>query len=173
MFTFIFLYVSFYYITLAFIFFFFSVYNFPKNFLQFNNKKLWQIIDVYLPTPWFFKLLFLQLSGLPPMIFFFIKFNFLLAAIPHTTIIVQLLVFLNTLVSSFFYLNLFSSKNIIVNRDDLKSLTKHNSTIKNNHFNETKLKYNYIYSLLFFYFINFFSIFFFFDIFTYVNSFFI
>lgn len=172
MFTFIFLYILFYYITLFFVFFFFNIFNLPKNFLQLNVSDLWQLLSVYMPNSWNFKLLFLQLSGLPPMFFFYIKFNFLLASIEYTTIFIQILIFVNLLCGTFFYLKLFATKNKKILNNNLKLLAENNSILRNNSFERTSVKYKFVYLLFVFFFINFFSAVFFLDFYFYFENYF-
>lgn len=75
-----------------------------------------------------FLIFFILLSGLPPACFFFIKFIFLLNIISYTNLLLIILVIINLLLGTVFYLQLFNVTNFN-NNEYNKKFIQH---LKNN-----------------------------------------
>lgn len=101
-------------------------------------------------------LLFLSLSGLPPFILFFIKFNYLINLLNYTNFIIIITVFIIFFLNMLFYIQIFFFKNININ-----IVVKKNKNVFLNFFN--------LYYIVFYLFLIFFSIFFFTDIYYIVT----
>lgn len=107
MFTLVYFYVSIYVVNLILIFFFFYVHRMPSAIVQYNFTTLWALISKYFSQSWIFKALVFQLSGLPPVFFFLCKFNLLLNSLQYVNFFFFLFIFINLLLSMFFYLKVF------------------------------------------------------------------
>jgi len=97
-------------------------------------------------------LLFLSLSGLPPFILFFIKFNYLINLLYKLNFFLILLTFLIFFLNMLFYVQLFFHKNIYISLKLVKPKRK-------KHFS-----FNNIFNIVWFSLFIFFSVFFFSDL---------
>lgn len=100
--------------TLLLCFLFFITFRLRTIISHINITEFWQALSSY-ANGWFFKVLILQLAGLPPMFIFFVKFSFLVTAFSTSTIFVCFLILINLIVGIFYYLQLFK---ISANNDD-------------------------------------------------------
>ena len=157
--------------TIISFFIYLFIYNASGSLTQKSFSNVWILSTLYAKQGWILKFLIFQLSGLPPVFFFLIKFSFLLVLLPHTTFFLIIIVFLNLLLSVFFYLKIFSATNDKTSNIILKegcADCEINEISKKIH---VKRVYKYSYYLILFLFINFFSIFFFLDFYIIVYSF--
>ena len=117
MFTFALLYICIYYQILYMLFFYLYIYMNIKNLQNFNLINLLTIIKTYAPQYNLFFLLFILLSGLPPVIFFIIKLVFLIHIFQYISLSMQILLFINFFLSMLFYLQGFNAtkKNLFIN----------------------------------------------------------
>lgn len=95
----------------------------------------------------------LSLTGLPPFLIFFIKFNYLVNVLHTSNFFVFFFIFIILFINMIFYIQIFFFKHT-KNFKILKKTTK-----------SLKIRYKQIYSIVFFLFFNFFSVFFFADFF--------
>ncbi len=124
--------------------------QFKNKFNNFSLNNLLLYILKFNKLKTIIFLLLLSLSGLPPFILFFIKFNFLINLLYKTNFFIIMLIFIIFFLNMIFYIQTFFNKNQNLNLKLIK-LTK-----KNYHL-------NLIYFIIFFIFLNFLSIFFFID----------
>lgn len=171
MFTFVVLYMITYALILTFILIFIRLHNVNKNVSQLSFNMFWQNLNIYVSSTWTFKWLFFQLSGLPPVFFFFLKFNILFHIMKHSSFFLQLLVFLNLLLGMFFYTQIFGVTNRVYSSFFLKTFVKNNKILTKNSFVITDKYYTYFNAIHAFLFISFCSFLFFFDIFIIVRTF--
>jgi len=145
------MYVCFYLFTLIQIQFILTKYlsnNIINNSLPYLNFY----INKFSKYKIIYFILLLSLTGLPPFILFFIKFNFLINILFKYNIFVIILIFFIFFFNMLFYIQIFYNKNI---NYDIK-------LIKNN--KKTNINFKVIYFIVFYIFLLFFSIFFFSDI---------
>lgn len=170
MFTFIVMYTIAYTLILTLILIFVRLYNINTNLSQYSFNVLWQNLGTYVSNTWTIKWLFFQLTGLPPVFIFFLKFDILFAVMRHASFILQLLVFLNLLLGMLFYAQIFTVTAKLYPSFFFKSFVKNNTIISRNdivHTNKHYFFYNITHSFLF---ISFCSFLFFFDFFVIVRS---
>lgn len=167
--TFCFLYIYIYVITLFFMLLFFITFKITNLFSQINFAVFWQSLN-YFREGWVFKLLILQLAGLPPMFIFFIKFSFLVTAFNLSTIFICFLILLNLIGGMLFYLQLFKlSTNL--NKKEILSLVTKNSILRlRSKQSSTNIKFLFMYLTVSFFFLNWFSGLFFIDIYVLLNG---
>ena len=96
--------------------------------------------------------LVLNLVGIPPFIFFFIKFNFLINIFSKLNFILFYIVFLVLFLNVLFYIQTFYLKNINVDFNYIK-------------LKKSKINQNQLYSIFFFTLISYFSVFIYSDLF--------
>lgn len=148
MFTLYIFYLSMYilsYISLFYVFFTvlnskFSI-NMPLNLLINLSLKYNRISVIIL-------ILVLSISGLPPFVFFFIKFNIIEFSLVLSINLLQMSLFFNLSVSTFFYLQVFNSLNKQLKHMKISELNLYTIPVR---FSTTskynKLKYRIIYIL--------------------------
>lgn len=166
MFTLIYLYIVNYLFTTISLFLYFFIYNTSSIITQKSFSQVWSINTSYCRQGWIFKFLIFQLSGLPPVFFFFIKFSFLIASLAYLNLFLYFILFINILLSIFFYLKIFSITNSKISNKLLKDACENNNILSNSAKITVKKIYKYTYYLIFFLFINFFSIVFYLDIYV-------
>lgn len=108
MFTYAMLYLLFYYQILFIIFAFFLLYSNFSSLQTFSLSRLLFFIKNYTSHYNQFFLLPLILSGLPPVGFFIIKLSYLIKIFSSISLTIQLLLFINFLLTMFFYLQYFN-----------------------------------------------------------------
>ncbi len=170
MFTLTILYILFYIITLVQILWYLEAHKFISSFTQLSFTNAWQGVANYAYCGWVFQLLLLQLSGLPPVFIFFLKVNLLALSLKYTTIFLQVLIFINLLLSMFFYLQIFNTTSDNMSKQNLKLMAR-DSDLTSINLKTSIKKYNFY---LFFTTVLFFSMFsfiFFFDFYVIVYSF--
>lgn len=170
MFTLIYLYILNYLLTTVCLFLYFFIYNNSNTIIQKSFSQVWTIATLYSRQGWIFKFLIFQLSGLPPVFFFFVKFSFLISSLVYLNFFLYLMLFLNILLGIFFYLKIFSTTNAKISNKLLKDACDGNNVLDNSKKITIKNIYRYTYYLIFFLFINFFSIFFYLDIYIIAYS---
>lgn len=134
MFTLVLLYILNYSIILLLVFFYLVIQKFNKNCAQSNFVEFLTASCAYSKGTWALKFLILQLSGVPPFIFFYIKFNFFNTSIQYVDFILLILMLINALLGMFFYLKVFSLntdkysdeslKNFLRTRNDLTDTSR-------------------------------------------------
>lgn len=137
--------------------------------MSFTN--VWQGITNYVDRGWVFKFLIIQLSGLPPVFVFFLKVNLIALSLRYTSIILQVLIFINLLLGMFFYLQIFSTTGDHFSSNTLKMLVKDTSLIEAKRLDSSKKKYNFYLFFCTVSFISFFSFVFFFDFYIIMYAF--
>lgn len=170
MFTLIYLYILNYLLTTICLFLYFFIYNNSNTIIQKSFSQVWTITTLYSRQGWIFKLLIFQLSGLPPVFFFFVKFSFLVSSLAYLNFFLYLMLFLNILLGIFFYLKIFSVTSVKISNKLLKDACDGNNILDNTKKLTIKNIYKYTYYLIFFLFVNFFSIFFYLDIYIIAYS---
>ena len=146
------IYITFYLLTLVQLQFFF-------NKILFNNYKNISLVYINFYINKFSKyrilyfILFLSLSGLPPFILFFIKFNFLINILFKYNIFMVFFIFFIFFFNMLFYIQIFYNKNINYNIMLYKPSSKN------------YINYKIIYIITFYIFLILLSIFFFQDYF--------
>ena len=95
--------------------------------------------------------LILNLVGIPPFLFFFIKFNFLILILPKVSFFIFYILFLMLFLHMIFYIQGLYLKNFTV---DLKNIK----------FTNKKIGYNTVYCIIFFLLLSYLSVFFFIDL---------
>lgn len=167
--TFCFLYIYIYVITLFFLLLFFITFKITNLFSQINFAVLWQALNFF-REGWVFKLLILQLAGLPPMFIFFIKFSFLVTAFNVSTIFVCFLILINLIGGMLFYLQLFKLSSAVDKKEILTLITKNSTLRLRSKQSVTNIKFLFMYLTVSFFFLNWFSGFFFIDIYVLLNG---
>lgn len=167
--TFCFLYIYIYVVTLFFMLLFFITFRITNLFSQINFAVFWQALSFF-REGWVFKLLILQLAGLPPMFIFFIKFSFLVTAFNVSTIFICFLILLNLIVGMLFYLQLFKLSSPVQKKEILSLITKNSPLRLRSKQNITNIKFIFIYLTISFFFLNWFSALFFIDIYILING---
>ena len=117
--------------------------NFSLNYMILFILKFSKLKNIIL-------LLFLSLTGLPPFIMFFIKFNYLINILYKTNFFVIILIFIIFFLNMLFYIQIFFHKNHQIHLVYKKNKKK-------------IINFNLVYIIIFFLFFNFFSILFFSD----------
>lgn len=173
MFTFMILYVIGYFLTLSVLFFYILSYDLTEYVAQNSFTVVWFNLIKYFSNGWVLKFLLLQLSGLPPFFFFFVKFDFLLKSIISITLYLQILLFLNLLVGTFFYLKIFYIKSFKLSNAQLKNSSKNQEILKTNLKKTVNQRYRFWFSFYSYTFFNIFSFIFFCDAYIICKYFFI
>lgn len=163
MFTQIYLYIVTYVLTFLLIFYYFFVHNININIAQKNFTAVWSGLGMYFRQSWLFKFLIFQLSGLPPVFFFFLKFSFLIGSIEYINLVYVALLFLNIILGTFFYLQIFFSTNTKVDNNLLRSFVEDSPILVTTKKVNVKKLYSCTYIIVTFLFFNIFSVFFFLD----------
>lgn len=165
MFTYIYIYLILYFLVYIYLLVYLSQIYKVLNIEQMYLTYLFTIIKKYSKFNPVIVLFFL-LSGLPPVGFFFVKFNFLLTTYQHTNILFQVLIFSNILLTMFFYLQIFNTNN---DSQNLPTLTinalKGNKVLLQQKQLFSEKKYTLHTRCIFFIFFNFFFLFIFPDFF--------
>ena len=130
-----------YILTIFLIFLFFFTQKLEATISQVSFSHVWSTFDSYIYGGVTIKVLLLQLSGLPPFFFFFIKLTILLNSIFSVDFFMFFLIFLNMLLSMFFYLRVFTTTNSVFDNSFLKKLCS-----RTVFFNKTKIYCNRIFS---------------------------
>ena len=149
------IYILFYIINL------FSLYYLFKNTFNENISSLSLPYIVYFINK-FSKLkslyygLILNLVGIPPFLFFFIKFNFLIHMLPKVSFFIFYVLFLILFLHMIFYIQGLYLKNIKVDLNVVK-------------FTNKSINYNTIFFIVFFLLLSYLSIFFFIDLFIFIT----
>lgn len=136
------LYFSIYMLTLAYLLFYFTLCGSVKNLQSLTLNQIWAYHAVFTRFPNIFKFLVLNLSGLPPVFLFFIKFNFLLQSLQVVGLFYQFIIFSFFLINMIYYLQMFNFKQSI-NLNTTKQLLTFIRPIENS----SSILYSYIYSL--------------------------
>ena len=137
-FTPIYYYILVYLVTFIMVFLYFFINKVNPFIIKLNFSTLWVLVTRYFKQSWLFKLFILQLSGLPPVIIFFIKFNFLVTSLEYVNIMFFVFIFINLLLGMFFYLKIFSTTNTVEDILFLRSLVNNRpilQTSKNSYTN--------------------------------------
>lgn len=161
-----------YIITLVFLLYFLITFKLTTYVAQNSFLVFWSIINTYFKPHWFLKFIFLQLGGLPPFFFFFIKFNFLIVNLGNLIFYLQFLIFFNIVISSFFYIKFFFLKNITLSHWELEKFSKHYSLTDMLGKNSIRKIYNFIFIFYLFVFFNLFSVIFYTDFYIFFSVFF-
>lgn len=103
------------------------------------------------------------MSGLPPVFFFFLKFSFLSSSFNYLTLFLVILIFLNLLLSVFFYLKVYSATEVKSSNVLLKKLTADSPLTKTLTKKYAKREYAFTYMAILFIFVSLFSFIFFID----------
>ena len=161
MFTYIYIYLTLYILT----YFFILTYLVSiKNIITIQNLYLTAILNILKKYTKLSPLLlfFFFLTGLPPVGFFFIKFNLLLNLFNNLNFVIYFFIFINILLTMFFYLQVFtiSNKNLKQNI----SLFKNLRILNLNKFKHNNFKLNFYLSSVLYSFFNLFFIYFFTDL---------
>jgi NADH:ubiquinone oxidoreductase subunit 2 (subunit N) len=170
MFTLIYLYIINYLFTVISLFLYFFIYNTNNNITQKSFSQVWTINTTYCKQTWIFKFLVFQLSGLPPVFFFFVKFSFLISSLTYLNFFLYFVLFLNILLGIFFYLKIFNTTTLKISNKLLKDACENNTIVGNSKKSKVKYIYKYTYYLIFFLFLNIFSIIFYLDIYVIAYS---
>ena len=171
LFTLTLLYILYYILNLIQILWYFEAHKLIKSLTQLSFSNAWQGISNYVANGWVFKFLILQLAGLPPFFSFFLKVNLLSLSLKYTNIFLIILIFCNLLMSVFFYLQIFSTTNVIHSKLILKTLASESSMIDAKKESRSMRKYNFYLFFCTMTFFSTFSIIFFFDLFAIVYAF--
>lgn len=171
MFTLVVLYIFFYILTIAQIMWFCQLHGLTKNLTQMSFTNVWRGLTTYVKGGWVLKFLIIQLSGLPPVFVFFIKVNLISLSLKFASPFLQLLIFINLLLSMFFYLQIFSTTSDMPSKAILKDLTQGVSIMKRGELTQSRRKYNFYLFFCFVLFVNLFSFIFFFDFFVIISAF--
>lgn len=165
MFTYIYLYLILYTITYLYILNYLSHICVINSVEQMYLTYLLNILKIYTKNNPIIYLLFI-LSGLPPVSFFFVKFNFLITCYHNTNIFVLMLIFFNILLSMFFYLQIFNTGNNML-KVPVKTLLllKNNKILQKQKFSHSIKNYRFFMQCVFLIFFNFFFIIYFVDLF--------
>lgn len=168
--TFFLLYLAFYVLTLLSFFIYMVVFFNP--FLNFNLSltKLLQRLRTYTNESYLIYFLFFALSGIPPVIFFLVKFNFLIFFNTYGDIMVLVFLFALFFFNMVFYIYLLRFRILKTTSLGVESKVSRatapltSGELFNNRFS-SYLKYNLVFTVFFSLFILFFSFFFFPDLF--------
>lgn len=171
MFTLTVLYILFYILTLIQLLWYFEAHKLTKSLTQLSFTNAWQGISNYVANDWVFKFLILQLAGLPPVFAFFIKVNLLTLSLKYTNILLIFLIFLNLLMSVFFYLQIFSTTNMVTPKLVLKTLVAESPMLGNKKESDSVRRYNFYLFFCIISFFSFFSVVFFFDLWAIIYAF--
>lgn len=158
-------------LTIISLFLYLIIYNASGSLTQKSFSNVWLISTLYAKQGWVLKFLIFQLSGLPPVFFFLIKFSFLVRLLPYLSFFLIIIVFLNLMLSAFFYLKIFNTTSDKTSNELLKDACVDHAIEDISKKIYVKRVYKYTYYLVCFLFINFFIIFFFIDFYTIVYSF--
>ena len=167
--TFCFLYIYIYIVTLFFMLLFFITFKITSLLSQINFSVFWQSLSFF-REGWVFKLLILQLAGLPPMFIFFIKFSFLVTAFNISTVFICLLVLFNLIGGMFFYLQLFKLSSAVDKKEIIQLVTKNSLLRLRGKQNATNAKFLFSCLTAIFLFLNWFSAIFFIDLYVLLNG---
>ena len=145
MFTFSLLYTLIYTQLLLLVFIFLTLYVNLVKLQEYNLTTITAFVINYCSNSNQFMLLFLLLSGLPPVSFFLIKLSFLVKLFSSLSIIMQFLFFLNFLLGMLFYLQIFNVtlKNFYQSEILLKTTNSYYSIINRNVLNTQIIYYKY------------------------------
>ena len=171
MFTLAALYIFFYVLTLAQIMWFCQMHNLAKNVTQMSFTNVWKGTSIYISRGWVLKFLIIQLSGLPPVFVFFIKINLIALTLKLLSPFLQVIIFINLLLSMFFYLQIFSTTNATPSKELLKDLLQDTSMVDSTKWSYNKNKYNFYLFFTSTLFFSLFSFIFFFDLFVIIIAF--
>ncbi len=111
-----------YIMTLIFIFLYLFCFEVPTNAFFLSNTEFFNVINTYTNRGFLLKLLILQLSGLPPFSFFFIKIGLLTEVSYSSNLFVLILIFINFFLSTVFYLRIFTITGTHLSNNTLKML---------------------------------------------------
>ena len=171
MFTYVVIYICLYFLTLGTLAFFLFVHRANTNCTKWSFVKFLSAYSTYSPYGWVIKFLLLQLGGIPPFFFFVIKMNFVVISLAFVDIFAVILIFLNVLLSMFFYLKVFSTESEHISNETLKELLI-NSDINTLNTRKVNLRKYYFWMWFYFYlFINIFSVVFLSDFINIINYF--
>lgn len=174
MFTYALLYTIIYTQLLLLIFTFLTLYVNFNNIQEYTLSTIVAFTINYSQHANHFILLFLLLSGLPPVAFFLIKLSFLIKLFSTLSLFIQFLFFINFLLSMLFYLQIFNItvKNFTQTTLLLRLKNENHSILSNLHLETQKTFYNFWFFYVLFICFNLLSIFFFFDFYIIFFSFF-
>lgn len=108
--------------TLIVIFLYLYCFQVPTNTFFLSNSEFFSSINNYTKRGFLLKLLILQLSGLPPFCFFFVKVGLLTEVSYTSNLFVLTLIFLNFFLSTLFYLKIFNITNYQLSNATLRLL---------------------------------------------------
>jgi NADH:ubiquinone oxidoreductase subunit 2 (subunit N) len=171
MFTYVIIYICLYFLTLGTLFFFLFAHRANPDCTKWSFVKFLSAYSTYSPYGWVIKFLLLQLGGIPPFFFFVIKMNFVIMSFAFVDIFLVLLIFLNVLLSMFFYLKIFSSQNEHISNETLKELLIHSDAKTLNTRKVNVRKYFFWMWFYFYVFINMLSVIFLNDLINIINYF--
>lgn len=142
MFTYIVLYLVVYFQVLLLVFFYLYNYVGLANLQNYSISKISLFVGNYTNHINKFLLLFILMSGLPPVSFFFIKISFLIKIMPTISFLSQLIFFFNFLLGMFFYLQVLTTTNrVTASVALLQDTSKNTYFILENQKKEKHLKY--------------------------------
>lgn len=124
------LYVFCYSLTLLAIFFYLREYTTLRSVNKVHLKPMIALLANYHPHKQLCYILIAQLSGIAPSFLFFIKFKYLIGVLTYTHIFSVLVIFLNLLITTFFYLQVISKntpRNLVRVYNTLFKIKKQNN----------------------------------------------
>ncbi len=129
--------------TLVSVLLFLQSHNLLKASNKLNFNSIISFISNYTRAGFLFRILLAQLSGVAPAFLFYLKFNLVITALENTHIIASLLIIINLLLATFFYLSLLVRTEV--------RLTKkiHNTCCQHKKFNNLKSNNNVYWSTYF------------------------
>lgn len=157
----------FYIFTLTYIFWFFKAFGFQNELSRTSFFRFWENLTYYVDLGWLFKLFFAQLAGLPPMFIFFFKIGFFITYFSKLSITILILITINFILSTFFYLQYFkinkfsTTRNYFFDKEFILSLKTFNK--------QKKQTYWFVLFFLWFNFMSIFSLVFIYDFFAICN----
>ena len=163
-------YTLWYILTLIAIFFYLYCFQIPTNAFFLSNTEFFNAINTYTNRGFLLKLLILQLSGLPPFCFFFIKVGLLTEVSYTSNLFILVLIFLNFFLSTIFYLRIFTVTNHQLSNNTLKLLAT-SCIIQSTSTSRFSHKFNFTYGTYAFLTLNIFSALFFMEYFSLITVF--
>lgn len=128
------------------------------NYLKTNFKSLLHLIYFYYPQQNLFWISLIALSGLPPVLGFFIKFNLFILTSDYWDLFFLVLIIIYLYTSTMYYLQFFQIRSLNYNELYNLKISKKKNNSKNSK------KYTTIFFVIITLLINFFSFFFFTDL---------
>jgi NADH:ubiquinone oxidoreductase subunit 2 (subunit N) len=137
--------------------------------MQLSSGRFYQAFINYCSTGYILTFFIMQLSGIPPVFLFVLKFNFLLSLVKIYDFITIVVIVLNVVVSVYFYLQFIGIKTAKLNNRLLNQLIKVDVKGRNFLFFRN-IDYTRLYGIVIFWFFTFFGFLFFFYVFVIVSA---